>query len=107
MEAISSVLLRNTNTKQDTIETIGLNKLTNTNCTIEDSETIKSHKTVDLLLSDYSDLIVPKFNAWFAKCFYILPFDLIHKLASQARHDGDDPRRLFAKLINENYKAHC
>lgn len=62
--------------------------------------------TVDLLLRDYQDLIDERYVHWFAKRFYTLSFDTIHKLASQARHDyRNSPQRLFSYLINKAYDA--
>ncbi len=57
---------------------------------------------VDLLLQDYSELIDVRYTAWFAKRFYRMPFDLIHRCAAEARQDGKDARRLFAHLIKKN-----
>ncbi len=56
---------------------------------------------VDQLLRDYSDLIAPSYTKWFAKRFYTIPFDAIHKCASEARADGENPQRLFAFLIKK------
>jgi len=57
--------------------------------------------TVDFLLQDYSDLIDPGYTKWFAKRFYTLGFDQIHRAASEARQDGRDSKRLFAHLIKK------
>lgn len=57
---------------------------------------------VDTLLSDYSDLIDHTYVKWFAKRFYTMPFDLIHRCASEARQDGKNPQRLFVFLIKKN-----
>lgn len=56
---------------------------------------------VDRLLDDYSELIDQRYAKWFAKHFYRLPFNAIHRAASEARHDGKDPKRLFAHLIRK------
>mgnify|MGYP007100067716 CR=1 FL=1 len=58
---------------------------------------------VDRLLEDYKDLIAPAYIKWFAKRFYTLPFDQIHACASEARHDGKDPQRMFSFLIKRKY----
>lgn len=58
---------------------------------------------VDLLLADYTDLIDPAYQKWFAKRFYTIPFDQIHAAASEARHDGKDPKRMFSFLIKRKY----
>jgi hypothetical protein len=62
---------------------------------------IGNSQLVDMLLRDYAELIDPNYTKWFAKRFYTLPFDAIHRAASEARADGDDPRRLFAHLIKK------
>jgi hypothetical protein len=61
----------------------------------------QSSVIVDSLLSDYKDLIDPKYTKWFAARFYNIQFDQIHRAASEARHDGKDPQRLFAHLIRK------
>lgn len=58
-------------------------------------------KVVDLLLQDYADLIDVRYTPWFAKRFYPLTFEVIHRCASEARQDGKDSRRLFAHLIKK------
>lgn len=58
---------------------------------------------VDNLLRDYEDLIIPTYTKWFAKRFYRLPFDQIHRAASEARQEGKDARKLFSFLINKAY----
>lgn len=58
-------------------------------------------KIVDKLLDDYSELIDSRYVHWFAKRFYYIPFDTIHRCASEARQDGKNPQRLFAFLIKK------
>lgn len=91
MNSTSSVseVIHNTNP-------IGLNKYIKPN-----RNPIGLHHTVDLLLQDYSDLIEPRYTAWFAKHFYTLGFDKIHRAASEARSDGKNPQRLFVHLIKK------
>lgn len=62
---------------------------------------IANSTIVDRLLADYQDLIAPEYKKWFAARFYYLPFDSIHRAASEARHDGKNPQRLFAYLIKK------
>ncbi len=62
-------------------------------------------KVVDLLLQDYAELIDVRYTAWFAKRFYPLPFDVIHRCASEARQDAKDSKRLFSFLIKKAYEA--
>lgn len=81
--------------------------LNNTNSPIASSQLDKTSNPIgnslliDKLLRDYSELIDPNYTKWFAKRFYTIPFDLIHRCASEARADGKDPKRLFAHLINK------
>lgn len=57
---------------------------------------------VNFLLQDYADLIDPNYKNWFAKRFYTIPFDVLHRFASEARQEArSDPKRLFAYLINK------
>lgn len=60
---------------------------------------------VDQLLIDYGEFIDPAYKKWFAKRFYTMPFDVVHRCASEARQDGKNPQRLFAHLINKHYRA--
>ena len=89
-----------TNTKQQSNSSIGLKKdILNPIVQLDRL----SHITVDKLLQDYADLIDVKYTSWFAKRFYTMSFDLIHQLASVARHDAkEDPKRLFVYLIKKN-----
>lgn len=65
---------------------------------------IANSQLVDTLLNDYTELIDPLYTKWFAKRFYDMPFDTIHRCASEARADGKDARKLFAFLVNKVYK---
>lgn len=58
---------------------------------------------VDRLLQQYEDLIDVRYTAWFAKHFYPLTFETIHKCASEAKSDAKDSKRLFAFLIKKSY----
>jgi len=90
----SSVTEILTNTKQD--------KLPIANSQLDKSfNPIANSQLVDRLLSDYSDLIEPTHVKWFAKRFYTLSFDAIHRAAGEAKADGKDPKRLFAFLIKK------
>lgn len=81
--------------------------LTNTNNPIANRVKVITNKPiansllVDELLSNYSDLIDDNYTKWFAKKFYITTFENIHRAASEARHDGENPQKLFAFLINK------
>ena len=54
---------------------------------------------VDQLLVDYQDLIEPSFKSWFAGRFRAIPFDQLHRFASEARQEGTNPKRLFAYKV--------
>ena len=56
---------------------------------------------VDQLLADNKDLIDPNYQKWFAARFYYLPFDQIHRAASEARQDGKHSQKLFSFLIRK------
>lgn len=56
---------------------------------------------VDRLLEDYKDLIEPSYAKWFAKCFYDIQFDQLHRAASEARQDGKNQKRMFAFLVKK------
>ena len=66
------------------------------------NDNLRNPHTVDLLLADYSELIDKRYTPWFAKRFYAMPFELIHRCASEARQDGKNSQRLFAFLIKKN-----
>lgn len=65
----------------------------------------QSVATVDQLLIEYSALIEPQFAKWFAKCFYTMQPEVVHKLASEAKVDGKYPKRLFAYLVRKYAKS--
>lgn len=93
MEKFSEVLT-NTNSKHP-IGTIGLNNLNPI------GKTPQTNVIVDMMLADYKDLIDPKYKPWFAKRFYKLPFDLVHRCASEARQEGRNKQSLFTYKIRE------
>jgi len=82
-------------TLQDTIANRQLDK---TNNPIANS-TIDNRQLVDMMLDNYSSLINTDYKKWFAKRFYGMDDETVAKLASQARCDGKDPRKLFAYLV--------
>lgn len=53
----------------------------------------------DHLFNQLSDLVNPEFRAWYCKRFYAIGKERVLVLASQARADGKEPRKLFSKLI--------
>lgn len=71
----------------------GINKLLNT--------TDISCYENDRLFSELGDLVNVQFKAWYCKQFYRLGKDRVFILASQARVDGRDSRRLFSSLLKK------
>ncbi len=55
----------------------------------------------DIGLSDYADLMSPQFKAWYCKVWYKIGRERFAVLASQARADGKDPRKLFSYLLRK------
>ena len=53
----------------------------------------------DLLFDELSDLVNPSFRAWYCKQFYKLGNQRVLQLASQARADGKNPKKLFSHLL--------
>lgn len=84
---------------------IGNRQLDKTNNPIGNREIPQSSVIVDRLLQDYADLIDPHYQKWFAKRFYYIPFNQLHRAASEARNDGKDKRRLFAHLVQKAAQA--
>ena len=82
--------------------TTGFNKLKPTVTTVEGTKTKLTKQEVmgcDIGLSDYADIMSPKFYAWYCKAWYKLGRGKFDLLASMARADGKDPAKLFSKLI--------
>ena len=86
------------NNQKDPIANSPLDKSFNP---IANREKTTSSVIVDRLLTDYSDLIDPNYKKWFAARFYNLPFDQIHRAASEARQDGANPQKLFSFIIRK------
>lgn len=61
----------------------------------------KEYKNIDMLYSDLSDLVNDQFKLWYCKSFNMLGFEKILVLASQARADGNDSKKLFSYLIRK------
>lgn len=80
----------------DTIEqlTTGVNKSKPTdNCTVEEAD-----KIFDML----PELVNQQFKAWYCKQFYKMPRAKVIELASLAKADGRDPRKLFSFLLKHS-----
>lgn len=58
----------------------------------------------DVLFNELTDLVNPQFRAWYCKQFYRLGKTKVLELASTAKADGRDPRKLFSTLL-KNAKA--
>jgi len=59
----------------------------------------------DHLYEQLGDLVNAKFRSWYMKMFYALGKQHVLQLASAARADGADPRRLFSAMLNKAYLA--
>lgn len=55
----------------------------------------------DRLYEQLEDLVNPKFKSWYCGQFYKIGVDSVLVIASQARNDGKDPRRLFSYLLKK------
>lgn len=75
-----------------------LEKSVNSNRTIGSTK----QQIIDSLLNTCSDLIDYNYKKWFAKKFQALEPTTVMELASQARQDGSDPKRLFCFLIRKH-----
>lgn len=80
----------------NTTVTTGLNNI-NTTVTIVG----KNYRLTEALYEDLSDLVNPTFKKWYCKHFHRLGKDRVLQLASVARNDGLEPRKLFSKLLKE------
>lgn len=58
----------------------------------------------DIGLSAYQDLIQRDFYAWYCKAWYILGRAKFDLLASMARADGKDPKKLFSYLLKKELR---
>lgn len=56
----------------------------------------------DILYEDLNDLTNDQFKCWYMKAFYKLGKDKVLVLASQARADGSNPKKLFSHLLKKN-----
>jgi hypothetical protein len=81
--------------------TIGVKKLNPIDNSTIDNRGSKSTVIVDQMLIDYQDLIEPSYKKWFASKFYNIPFDQLHRAASEARQDGKNSKRFFAFLVKK------
>lgn len=61
----------------------------------------KNYFEINLLYDDLLDLTNDSFKAWYCKVFYKLGVERVRVLASQARADGKNPKRLFSHLLQE------
>ena len=53
----------------------------------------------DILFEDLQDLVSVRFKAWYCKRFYELGKDNVLRMASVARADGKEPKKLFSYLL--------
>lgn len=76
---------------------LGFNKLKPTvKTTVPNTKLSKQQVLVcDLALSDYEDLINPKFKEWYCKMFYQRGEQVFRRFAAEAR-EGRNPMKLFS-----------
>lgn len=58
----------------------------------------------DVLYADLSDLVNDQFKAWYCRKFFTIGRDRILILASLARADGKDAKKLFSHLLRKEAK---
>lgn len=56
----------------------------------------------DHLFNQLTDLVNPQFRAWYCAKFYVLGKNRVLEIASQARADGKDSRKLFSYLLKKS-----
>jgi hypothetical protein len=102
MNSISSVI----DNKHNTIPTgpIGEQSSKPTGPTGKERLTKQEVLGCDIALSDYSDLMSKEFYAWYCKAFYKLGRERFARIASEARADGQNPKRLFSFKIKQELK---
>lgn len=62
---------------------------------------IGDNREVDILLKETSELQSTEFKSWYAKCYRQLGKDRVFELASQAKADGQNPKKLFSYLLKK------
>lgn len=90
---IREILQQKESTKEKTTVTTGL----------EFKPTVTTvgtkYQLTESLYTELSDLVNSSFKSWYCKRFHQLGSDRVLVLASQARNDGKEPRRLFSSLL--------
>lgn len=62
---------------------------------------VEENNVCDVALSQFKDIMSPKFYAWYCKAWYKIGENKFRELASLARTDGKHPAKLFSKLIKQ------
>lgn len=62
---------------------------------------INKYSEIDLLYNDLQDLVNSKFKSWYCGMFYKLGKSKVLDLASQARCDGKNSKKLFSYLLKK------
>ena len=103
MNTTSSVSEILTNTMGNT--TTGLNKYNNIkhSCLITPDYESSQYLDVTYLLDYLADLTNPKFRKWYCKVFHKLGRARVMELASLAKQEGREPKKLFSLLLKQNY----
>lgn len=75
----------------------GFNKVKTTDTTGTSKYT--KRYDADELFDQLSELVNPTYRAWYCKMFYQLGKNRVMELASVAKADGKEPRKLFSLLL--------
>lgn len=62
---------------------------------------VSKYHRVNVLVRECSDLINPKFKNWYCRIFYKLSNEVVLRLASIARADGQNKQKLFSYLLKK------
>ena len=68
------------------------------------NEKKEKYKDIDLLYEDLKELCNSDYRLWYCKQFNIIGRERVLILASQARADGTDSKKLFSHLIRKEVK---
>lgn len=83
-----------------TIVTTGVNKPSRANTVVTTViDKGEKFKEADYLFEQFPDLVSEQFKPWYCHHFHRLGRERVFVLASQARADGFDKRKLFSHLL--------
>jgi membrane-bound lytic murein transglycosylase MltF len=80
----------------------GFNKVKTTDTTgINCGSKYTKRYDADELFDQLSELVNPVYRAWYCKMFYKIGKDKVMQIASIAKADGKEPRKLFSLLLKQ------